>query len=309
MKSLLPSEFFDSNWRSELKEIAVPCFVPSLCINCGSSEMTLKRGPNHIAVVNQHGRFDLQSASFYCGGCNSSFEAGLDDYIYSGIQSHSRYKDEVIRSDKDVRNHKEKIEEKVARSKSKEMCGGSVFKAARSDSSKFAKSDETGMVMAPCRHDVGEAFPEYQSMAQMKVFLPRMHAKAHNWPCQVLYSPHWVFKMGATMGEEHEQVFSKMARYGNSTKHMSATMTTYDKYKIVDTWMLWWRYQEEIIQAKLEILNYLNSLKASRLSLEEQSLLDLEAAENTQFADNKRMRDFYRGKGLIANTERERLSA
>lgn len=86
-------------------------------------------------------------------------------------------------------------------------------------------------------------------------------------------------------------------------------MTTYDKYKIVDTWMLWWRYQEEIIQAKLEILNYLNSLKASRLSLEEQSLLDLEAAENTQFADNKRMRDFYRGKGLIANTERERLSA
>ncbi len=47
--------------------------------------MTLKRGPNHIAVVNQHGRFDLQSASFYCGGCNSSFEAGLDDYIYSGL--------------------------------------------------------------------------------------------------------------------------------------------------------------------------------------------------------------------------------
>lgn len=111
------------------------------------------------------------------------------------------------------------------------MCGGSIFKAARSDSSKFAKSDETGMVMAPCRHGVifaainlhqgetfihthfmhnllkemncsyfcndvvcryikfakkvGEAFPEYHSMAQMKVFLPRMHAKAHNWPCQV----------------------------------------------------------------------------------------------------------------------------
>lgn len=47
--------------------------------------MILKPGSNHIAVVNQHGRFDLRSASFYCGGCNSSFEAGLDDYIYSGL--------------------------------------------------------------------------------------------------------------------------------------------------------------------------------------------------------------------------------
>lgn len=34
------------------------------------------------------------------------------------------------------------------------MCGGSTFKAARSASSKFEKSDETGMVMSPCRHGV-----------------------------------------------------------------------------------------------------------------------------------------------------------
>lgn len=31
------------------------------------------------------------------------------------------------------------------------------------------------------------AFPEYKPMTQMKGFLPRMHAKAHQWQCQVLY--------------------------------------------------------------------------------------------------------------------------
>lgn len=38
-------------------------------------------------------------------------------YFVFSIESHSRYKDEVIRSDQDVRNHKEKIEERVARVK------------------------------------------------------------------------------------------------------------------------------------------------------------------------------------------------
>jgi hypothetical protein len=36
-------------------------------------------------------------------------------YFLFSIESQSRYKDEVIRSDQDVWNHKEKIEEKVAR--------------------------------------------------------------------------------------------------------------------------------------------------------------------------------------------------
>lgn len=38
------------------------------------------------------------------------------NFVFS-IESQSRYKDEVIRSDQDLRNHKEKIEEKVARVK------------------------------------------------------------------------------------------------------------------------------------------------------------------------------------------------
>ena len=34
---------------------------------------------------------------------------------------------------------------------------------------------------------VSLAFPEYREMTtKMKGFLPRMHAKAHHWPCQVL---------------------------------------------------------------------------------------------------------------------------
>lgn len=45
------------------------------------------------------------------------------------------------------------------------------------------------------------------------------------------------------------------------------------------------------------------------MSLEKQILVDLEAADNTQSPDNERIRDFYRGKALIANTEVERLTA
>lgn len=106
-----------------------------------------------------------------------------------------------------------------------------MFKAARSDSSKFHKSDETGVIMTPCRHGVvlaamnmfrgetfvhtlfmhilcyslgckffcndvicrywkfakrvAESFPEYAGLTEMGKFLPRMHAKAHKWACQV----------------------------------------------------------------------------------------------------------------------------
>ena len=153
----------------------------------------------------------------------------------------------VIKSDTEVQNHIAKIEAEIPRvkffliiidhynnfdllDKKKEMCGGSTFKAARTHSSKYAKSDETGLIMSQCRHGVvlgaiimhrgetfihthfmhilckqfnckyfgndvvcrysafakrvGQILPEYQSLCQeMVLFLPRMHAKAHNWPC------------------------------------------------------------------------------------------------------------------------------
>jgi hypothetical protein len=114
------------------------------------------------------------------------------------------------------------------------MCGGSAFKAAKIDSAKSKKSDETGLLLSVCRHGFGlgainmhegesmtytfflqklvfekncqyfcsdviciyekfakkvsHAFPEYLTMTKkMKGFLPRMHAKAHHSPCQVIY--------------------------------------------------------------------------------------------------------------------------
>lgn len=113
------------------------------------------------------------------------------------------------------------------------MCGGSAFKAAKVDSCKRSKSDETGLLLSVCRHGIGLgainmhegesmtytlflqklvfglnckffcndvicryekfvrkvaiAFPEYQQMtSKMKGILPRMHAKAHHWPCPVI---------------------------------------------------------------------------------------------------------------------------
>jgi hypothetical protein len=50
-----------------------------------------------------------------------------------------------------------------------------------------------------CRYEkfarkVALAFPEYQPMNKMKGMLPRMHAKAHHWPCQV---QHWNKKIYA----------------------------------------------------------------------------------------------------------------
>ena len=42
-----------------------------------------------------------------------------------------------------------------------------------------------------------------------------------NYKCQILYNPLWKKGTGLTIGEEHEQVFSKMSLYGYVTKHMS----------------------------------------------------------------------------------------
>ncbi|XP_045023318.1 uncharacterized protein LOC123467411 isoform X3 [Daphnia magna] len=64
-------------------------------------------------------------------------------------------------------------------------------------------------------------FPEFQPMIKdMKPFLGRMHAKVHVWYCQILWVGHWMLDAALTLGEEQEQVFSKMSRYGSVTKHM-----------------------------------------------------------------------------------------
>ncbi|EFX69219.1 hypothetical protein DAPPUDRAFT_329377 [Daphnia pulex] len=161
-----------------------------------------------------------------------------------------RFGDLVIKSNKDLIKgifffrHTQK----------KEMCGGSAYKAAKVDSCKRSKFDETGLLLSVCRHGIGLgainmqegesmkhilflqklvfglnckffcndvicgyekfvrkvaiAFPEYQQMtSKMKGILPRIHAKAHHWPFQILYNPQWQKGAGLTVGEEHEQVF------------------------------------------------------------------------------------------------------
>ena len=78
----------------------------------------------------------------------------------------------------------------------------------------------------------------------MKAFLARFHAIAHVWHCyvsisiidfikycalliffsistQILYVCHWKKGVGATVGEEQEQVNASMSLYGNKTKHMT----------------------------------------------------------------------------------------
>ena len=78
----------------------------------------------------------------------------------------------------------------------------------------------------------------------MTAFLARFHAIAHVWHCyvsisiidfikycalliffsistQILYVGHWKKGVGATVGEEQEQVNASMSLYGNKTKHMT----------------------------------------------------------------------------------------
>lgn len=88
---------------------------------------------------------------------------------------------------------------------------------------------------------VGQLFPQFASMTDlMNPFLSRMHLKLHVWYCQVrlkiklifwdiyffiylkkiVWSGHWMEGAALTVGEEQEQTFSKMSKYGTVTKHM-----------------------------------------------------------------------------------------
>nr|CAH0102906.1 unnamed protein product [Daphnia galeata] len=71
-------------------------------------------------------------------------------------------------------------------------------------------------------------------------FLPRMHAKAHHWPCQILWNPHWKTGAGLTGGEEHEQVFSKFHLYAYVTKHM----TKINRFDFLTQAILYWNWEK-----------------------------------------------------------------
>lgn len=94
----------------------------------------------------------------------------------------------------------------------------------------------------PFVHVFGFKLTQYSKLtSECSPFLSRWHGKTHSWPCQViifvkssnllhflsfqfyqiLWSGHWKKGAAATLGEEQEQVFSTMSRYGSCTKHMS----------------------------------------------------------------------------------------
>ncbi|KAK4017489.1 hypothetical protein OUZ56_032800 [Daphnia magna] len=183
-----------------------------------------------------------------------------------GINLSSLYGDVVIALDTEMEKHMELIDSKLPKSKSSETCGDSIFKAARSDAGKFKKLDETGIMMRSCRHGivdkagctflcgdvmcrywdwaqkVASLFPEYKPMVdEMKPFLGRMHAKVHVWYCQILWVGHWMPEAALTLGEEQEQVFSKMSRYGSVTKHMGIA----NRRDHLTSAILFWNEQKE----------------------------------------------------------------
>ncbi|KZS03135.1 Uncharacterized protein APZ42_034219 [Daphnia magna] len=49
--------------------------------------------------------------------------------------------------------------------------------------------------------------------SKMKGILPRMHIKAHHWPCQILYNPHW--QKGAGLTVDRTDLLSAAILYWN----------------------------------------------------------------------------------------------
>ncbi|KZS19688.1 Uncharacterized protein APZ42_013853 [Daphnia magna] len=88
---LKPYEFWDKDWKSVLKDICVPCFVPTQCVKCsGKGNMKLIPNPDpnlQIADVMHQGRFDLRAARFLCMDCREITDADKNDYIFSGFWS------------------------------------------------------------------------------------------------------------------------------------------------------------------------------------------------------------------------------
>ncbi|XP_032793824.2 uncharacterized protein LOC116930556 [Daphnia magna] len=56
---------------------------------------------------------------------------------------------------------------------------------------------------------------------EMTGFLSVFHGRTHVWDCQVIHNGRWKDGAPASLGEEQEQVFAKLSRYGSVTKHMS----------------------------------------------------------------------------------------
>ena len=122
----------------------------------------------------------------------------------------SLMEDYVLADDQDVKEHIKYIDSKIAPDRVKDCCGASEFKAATSESSKSSKHDETGMIVACCRHGVvlcacnmhkGET---YRHIHFIHKLLHQMNCKflCYDVICQYW---HWAQKVGQQLPE-----FAKM---------------------------------------------------------------------------------------------------
>ncbi|CAL8296023.1 unnamed protein product, partial [Merluccius merluccius] len=78
----------------------------------------------------------------------------------------------------------------------------------------------------PYLQKVARACPEYSDLLDMHPLLSVMHAKAHQWTCEVKWSGRNQLGAGLTIGEEVEQVNAYLSRAGVCTKHMSKATRT-----------------------------------------------------------------------------------
>ncbi|XP_030294098.1 uncharacterized protein LOC115594270 isoform X2 [Sparus aurata] len=93
-------------------------------------------------------------------------------------------------------------------------------KLASSKSAKFFCMD----VMCkywPYLQRMVKTFPELEPLLNMKPFLSVVHAKAHDFKCEVKWSGAYQEGAGLTLGEEVEQVNAFLSRIAVTTKHMS----------------------------------------------------------------------------------------
>ncbi|KAK4037158.1 hypothetical protein OUZ56_029200 [Daphnia magna] len=142
----------------------------------------------------------------------SHFDVVMKLYRYESAGSgymESLYGNEGIEFDEDIKRHIEVINSFKPQKRGHDSCGNSKYKAGRENVAKLS---------------VGH--PDHENFDRMSNemtggFLSVLHGRTHVWDCQVLHNGRWKHGAAASLGEEQEQVFAKLSRYGSVTKHMS----------------------------------------------------------------------------------------
>ncbi|XP_051253999.1 uncharacterized protein LOC127362373 [Dicentrarchus labrax] len=115
-----------------------------------------------------------------------------------------------IAKDDDVTRFVDHIHSKKIHVTGRSNCGGEWSAARETSQRSSSKVDEEGLELAVCRHDV--------LLAALNMFV---HAKAHDFKCEVKWSGTNQEVAGKTLGEEVEQCNASLSRISVTTKHIS----------------------------------------------------------------------------------------